>query len=99
MSRKTLKRPLVTEKLTRLMEEGQYAFVVDIKANKPQIRAAIEKRYPGVKVDRVRTMIQRGKKRRQFTRQGVMEGRTAYYKKAIITLKPDSEEIDFFEAV
>ncbi len=99
MSRKTLIKPLVTEKLTRLMEEGQYAFVVDIKANKLQIRQAIEDRYPGAKVDRVRTMIQRGKKRRQFTRQGVMEGSTSAYKKAIVSLKADSEEIDFFEAV
>jgi len=99
MSREILIRPLVTEKLTHLMETGQYAFVVDMKANKVQIRRAVEERFPGVQVKDVRTMIVRGKRRRQFTRTGVSEGRTAYYKKAIVSLKPGSEEIDFFENI
>ena len=99
MSREILIRPLVTEKLTMLMEDGQYAFVVDVKANKIQIRKAIEERFPGVHIKEVRTMIVRGKRRRQFTRRGVREGRTARYKKAIVSLAPDSEQIDFFENI
>ena len=99
MSRDTLIRPLVTEKLTKQMEEGHYAFIVDIKANKVEIRKAIEARFPDVDVDEVRTMIVRGKRRRQLTRRGVREGRTARVKKAIVTLKQGSEPIDFFESI
>ncbi len=99
MSRDILIRPLVTEKLTHLMETGQYAFVVDMNANKVQIRRAVEARFPGVQVKEVRTMIVRGKRRRQFTRRGASEGRTAYYKKAIVSLLPGSPEIDFFENI
>ena len=99
MSREILIRPLVTEKLTTLMESGHYAFVVNLKANKIQIRKAIEERFPGVHIKEVRTMIVRGKRRRQFTRRGVREGRTSTYKKAIVTLAPDSEQIDFFENI
>ncbi len=91
-------RPLVTEKMTRLMEEGQhYAFEVKRSANKIEIRKALEARYPDVKVKEVRTMNVRGKRRRQFTRRGVVEGRQRSYKKAIVTLAEG--EIDFFENV
>ena len=99
MSEEVLIRPLVTEKMTALMEQGHYAFVVREDANKIQVRRAIEARYPDVKVKEVRTMIVRGKRRRQFTRKGLVEGRKASYKKAIVTLMPDSEQIDFFEEV
>ena len=99
MSREILLRPLVTEKLTQLMEQGHYAFVVDLKANKVQIRRAVEERYPGVQIKEVRTMIVRGKRRRQFTRRGVREGRTARFKKALVTLRPESDPIDFFENI
>lgn len=91
-------RPLVTEKLTRLMEEGNhYAFEVRKTANKIEIRKALEDRYPGVKIKEVRTMNVRGKRRRQFTKRGVVEGRKRSYKKAIVTLAEG--EIDFFENV
>lgn len=99
MSREILIRPLVTEKLTRLMGEGHYTFVVDLDANKIQIRRAVEERFPGVVVKEVRTMIVRGKRRRQMTRRGVNEGRTTRFKKAIVTLTPESERIDFFENI
>lgn len=99
MARDTLIRPLITEKTSRLMEQGQYAFVADMKANKVQIRKAIEARYPGVRVKDVRTMIQRGKRRSQQTRRGIVRGRTAFYKKAIVSLKEGSAEIDFFEQI
>ncbi|MGK7296285.1 MAG: 50S ribosomal protein L23 [Candidatus Wenzhouxiangella sp. M2_3B_020] len=99
MARDTLIRPLVTEKTTQLMEQGKYAFVVDKRANKTEIRQAIEREYPGAKVAKVRTMIQRGRLRRQFTKSGMVQGRTPMYKKAIVSLKPDSAEIDFFENI
>ncbi len=99
MNQQVLIRPLVTEKMTALMEEGHYAFVVAPDANRIQIREAIQARYPGVKIKEVRTMIVRGKRRRQFTRRGLVEGRVASYKKAIVTLERDSEQIDFFEEV
>lgn len=90
---------MVTEKLTHLMETGHYAFVVDMSANKIQIRRAVEQRFPGVHILEVRTMIVRGKRRRQMSRRGVNEGRTPRFKKAIVTLAPDSEQIDFFENI
>ncbi len=99
MSKKVLIRPLVTEKMTALMEAGHYAFVVRDNANKIEIRDAVQARYPGVKIKEVRTMVVRGKRRRQHTRRGLVEGRLASYKKAIVTLQPDSEQIDFFEEV
>ena len=98
MAKSILIKPLVTEKMTRLMEEGRhYAFEVAKDANKIQIRQAIEARYPGAEVKEVRTMIVRGKQRRQFTKKGLVQGRKPAYKKAIVTLK--SGEIDFFESV
>ncbi len=99
MSNEILIRPLVTEKLTQLMEQGHFTFQVKQEANKIEIRSAIESRYPGVKIKEVRTMIVRGKRRTQMTRRGRVEGRRSSYKKAIITLTPDSEQIDFFEEV
>ncbi len=99
MSNDILIRPLVTEKLTALMEGDHYAFQVRKDANKIQIRRAVEARYPAVKIKEVRTMIVRGKRRRQLTRRGPVEGRTTAYKKAIVTLLPGSEPIDFFEQV
>lgn len=92
-------RPLVTEKLTRLMEDGHFAFEVNMDANKVEIRKAVEARYPGVHVKGVRTLIVRGKRRTQQTRRGVMQGRTAYHKRAFVTLTEASEPIDFFEQV
>ncbi|MEM1056671.1 MAG: 50S ribosomal protein L23 [Bacteroidota bacterium] len=89
--------PVLTEKTARLMEAGHYAFKVQKGANKIQIRAAVEARYPDVQVKEVRTMIVRGKRRRQFTRRGAVEGRTTGYKKAIVTLSVG--EIDLYEAV
>jgi len=99
MSTNILVKPLVTEKLTAQMEEGHFAFEVRQTANKIEIRKAIESRYPGVQIKEVRTMIVRGKRRSQFTKKGKVQGRTASYKKALITLKPGSEKIDFFEEI
>jgi large subunit ribosomal protein L23 len=99
MSKEILIQPLVTEKLTAQMEKGHYAFKVASDANKIEIRNAVEARYPGVQVKEVRTMVVRGKRRSQFTRRGRVSGRTSAYKKAFVTLKPESEQIDFFEEI
>jgi large subunit ribosomal protein L23 len=98
-SKDILIKPLVTEKLSSQMEGGHYAFVVDKGANKIEIRKAVEARYPAIKIKEVRTMVVRGKRRRQMTRKGLVEGRMVSYKKAIVTLAPDSAQIDFFEGV
>ncbi len=98
MALPVLIEPIITEKMTRLMEEGRhYAFRVAKDANKIEIRKAVEARYPSVDIKEVRTMVVRGKRKRQFTKRGLMEGRKPSYKKAIVTLK--SGEIDFFESV
>ena len=66
--------------------------------NAALVRKAIEARYPGVRVREVRTMIVRGKRRSQLTRRGRMEGRTAAYKKAIVTLQ-SGHSIELFEGI
>lgn len=99
MTKQILIRPIVTEKLTKLMEANHYAFQVAMDANKVEIRKAVEAQYPGVRIKEVRTMIVRGKRRRQFTKRGLQEGRTAAHKRAIVTLHADSQPIDFFAQV
>jgi len=91
-------QPLITEKLTRIQDEHQqYAFEVARNATKPQIRKAIEKKYPDVKVGRVNTMIVPSKPKGRFTKSGFVAGRSRIWKKAIITLKEG--EIDFFSEI
>ena len=90
-----LKKPLITEKYNDLAERlEQFAFVVDRKATKSDIKAEIEKVYE-VNVTRVRTMIYGGTRKTRYTKRGFVEGRTASYKKAIVTLK-EGETIDFY---
>jgi large subunit ribosomal protein L23 len=89
----------VTEKTTYQMEEGKYSFICGLDATKPEIRQAIEQRYPGVEVANVRTQIVPGKRRRQFRQGNMIEGRTSGFKKAIVELDPDGEQIDFFEGI
>lgn len=94
-----LLRPYVTEKAAGQMDTGHYAFVVASSANKIEIRKAVEAHYPGVTVAEVRTMVVRGKRRRQMTKKGAVAGRRAGYKKAIVTLAAGSEAISFYEEV
>jgi large subunit ribosomal protein L23 len=84
-------KPLITEKGTVQNEElNQYAFQVHSRANKQQIREAVQTIY-GVRVEKVRTMKRRGKQRRyRYTR-----GRTAGMKKAVVTLNAE-DHIDLF---
>ena len=84
--------PVVTEKSTYLAEENKYVFRVDRSANKIQIREAVEGTFQ-VKVTKVNVISQRGRSRR-FGRH---TGRTADWKKAIVTLAPD-DRIDVFGA-
>jgi large subunit ribosomal protein L23 len=87
-----IRRPLVTEKSTQQKEKGnQYAFEVDMKANKIEIQAAVERLFK-VKVSQVRTCNVLGK----VKRLGRKYGKRADWKKAIITLK-EGDRIDFFE--
>lgn len=95
----TLIRPILTEKTAHMMEEGQYVFQVRDQASKVEVRKAVEQQYPNVIVTGVRTMNVRGKKKRQFTAAGAIEGSTSGYKKAIVSLDPEGEQIDFFEDI
>jgi len=91
-------RPLITEKMTEKAEKlNQYGFVVDKRANKHQIRTAIEELYE-VTVTDVNTMVYLGKRKFRGTRRGYISGRTNSFKKAIVTLK-DGEIIDFYSNV
>jgi large subunit ribosomal protein L23 len=93
-----LKKPLLTEKITQLTEKlNRYAFKVDPRANKLQIKAAVEKMY-GVNITAVNTMKYVGKLKSRNTKAGAVSGRSASYKKAIITLK-DGETIDFYSNI
>lgn len=93
-----LKRPVITEKMTMLGEKrNQYAFRVDKRANKIQIRKAIEQMY-GVSVAAVNTMRYAGKTKSRYTKAGFVEGRTDSFKKAVVTLK-DGEVIDFYSNI
>lgn len=92
-----LKKPLITEKLTRLQAEGKYAFKVDKYATKPEIKQAVQERYPDVKVGKINTMIMPSKPKGRFTEGGYIEGRAKVWKKAIVTIKEG--EIDFFSEI
>lgn len=91
-----LRRPIITEKNTRLMEMNQYTFEVAPEANKIQIKEAVERTF-NVKVKKVNTMNVRGKPRRRVRRRGRVPvvGREASWKKAIVTLEP-GYTIDLF---
>ena len=91
-ARDIILRPLVTEQATSMIEENKYVFVVDKRANKIQIRHAIEEIF-GVSVKSVNTMNISGKPKRV----GVHKGYKPDLKKAIITLKEGSKTIELFE--
>ncbi|MFM7031872.1 MAG: 50S ribosomal protein L23 [Bacteroidota bacterium] len=94
----TLKKPVVTEKMTRLAEKHQqYAFKVDKRANKIQIRTAVEAMY-GVTVESINTMRYAGNSRNRNTKGGLVRGRTDSFKKAIVTLKA-GESIDYYSGL
>ena len=90
-----IKKPVLTEKSYQDMADKKFTFQVDIRANKTEIKQAIEAVFEGVKVESVNTMRTLGK----IKRQGRTQGRTPEVKKAIITLKKDSKPIPFFEGM
>jgi large subunit ribosomal protein L23 len=92
-----LKSPLVTEKISSLNEKGKYGFIVDARANKVEIKNAVEKQY-GVNVERVNTSNIMGKVKTRSTKAGVLSGRKPNYKKAIVKLAA-GEVIDFYSNV
>ena len=95
--KQVLQKPLITEKLTRLQEEGKYAFKVNKYASKADIKRAVQERYPDVKVGKINTMIMPSKPKGRFTASGYVEGREKVWKKAIVTIKEG--EIDFFSEI
>ena len=90
-------KPLVTEKISAMNENGRYGFVVARTANKVEIKKEVEKTY-GVTVERVNTMIQAGKSKSKFTKSGVIEGKKPTYKKAIVQVA-EGEIIDFYSGI
>lgn len=90
-------QPLITEKTTILRESNKYAFVVDRKATKPQIRQAAEELFD-IQGDilKIRTMHVRGKPKGKMLRY--QRGRKPHWKKAIITLK-EGATIQAFETI
>lgn len=91
-ARNIIKRPVITEHSTDLMSDKKYTFEVDINSNKTEIKDAIEEIFD-VKVAKVNTMNYKGK----LKRFGRYSGLTPRRKKAIVTLTPDSKELEFFE--
>ena len=88
-------KPVITEKSMGLMGNKEYTFLVHPEANKTMIKAAVEKMFEGTKVQRVNTLNIPGKKKRR----GMVVGRTAQTKKAIVKLTADSKDIEIFEGL
>ncbi|MBI2875090.1 MAG: 50S ribosomal protein L23 [Firmicutes bacterium] len=87
-------RPVISEESTEQMADRKYIFIVDLNANKIEIKQAVEHIFK-VKVAKVNTLRVKPK----FKRMGVHRGYTARAKKAIVTITEDSKPIPFFEAV
>jgi large subunit ribosomal protein L23 len=92
--RDIIKRPIITEHTSSLMANKKYVFEVDPRANKTEIKQAVEKIFK-VKVVGVNTMRVPGK----LKRYGRYSGYTSEWKKAIVSLSADSKELEFFETV
>jgi len=91
-------KPIITEKVTDQSELfNRYGFVVDMKANKIEIKHAVEQAY-GVSVNNVRTMIYPVSRKTKHTKKGMVVGKTGAYKKAIVELA-DGDNIDFYSNI
>ena len=88
-------KPVVTEKTMELMADKKYTFLVHTEANKTMIKEAVEKMFPGTKVQSVNTMNMDGKTKRR----GLTFGKTAKTKKAIVQLTAESAEIEIFQGL
>lgn len=89
-----IRRPVITEKNTYLMEQGQYTFEVARDANKIQIKQAVEMAFPNVKVRAVNTLRMPAK----WRRRGRIIGQLPGWKKAVVTLR-EGDRIELFEGV
>jgi large subunit ribosomal protein L23 len=93
-----LKKPIVTEKMTGLGDKlNRYGFIVDKRANKLEIRKAVEEMYD-VRVDAVNTINYGGKAKSRYTKTGIIYGNTGSFKKAIVTLA-EGDNIDFYSNI
>ncbi|MCY4781086.1 50S ribosomal protein L23 [Sphingobacterium sp. UT-1RO-CII-1] len=93
-----IKKPILTEKASLLTDKlNRYAFKVDHRANKIQIKQAVEEMF-GITVVAVNTAVVAGKAKSRYTKAGFVSGRSPKYKKAIITVK-DGETIDFYSTL
>ena len=91
-------KPIVSEKSNRLSEKKRtYAFRVHRRANKLEIKKAVEEFY-GVSVDDVHTLVVPGKNKTRFTKAGYIQGRKSAYKKATVTVA-EGETIDLYGAI
>ncbi len=88
-------RPIITENSMDGLADRKYTFKVAKNANKIEIKKAVEQLFKDVKVEKVNTMNVRGKKKRM----GRNEGYTPAWKKAIVTITPDSKTIEFFDGM
>lgn len=93
-------RPVISEKSIDESGRGKYTFAVHEKANKIQIKAAVEELYKkeGVTVVAVNVLTSKAKQKRRGTRRGRIVGYTTAWRKAIVTLAP-GQKIEFFEGV
>ena len=88
-------KPIVTEKMMAQGEKlNRYGFIVDRKANKLQIKNAVEQMY-GVTVESVNTLNYHGKRKQRYTKAGLLRGRMNHFKKAYVSLAGD-DKIDFY---
>jgi len=90
-------KPILTEKATNNNDKGKFSFIVDKKANKVQVKKAVEKTYD-VNVVSVNTINVLGKSVSKYTKTGIVTGRKPSYKKAIVQLK-EGEFIDFYSQI
>ncbi|MBE6724679.1 MAG: 50S ribosomal protein L23 [Ruminococcaceae bacterium] len=90
-----IRRPLITERSMDLISQKKYTFEVAKDATKPEIAKAVETMFEGVKVKAVNTINMKSKAKRVR----YVEGRTAEWKKAVVTLTEDSKTIEFFEGM
>ena len=87
-----IERPVITENSMSVLDEKKYTFIVHPEATKAQIKDAVEKMFEGTKVASVNTMNMDGKNKRR----GMVYGKTAKTKKAIVQLTEDSKDIEIF---
>ncbi|NLA16322.1 MAG: 50S ribosomal protein L23 [Bacteroidales bacterium] len=91
-------KPIITEKMTIQGETlNRYGFIVDRRANKLQIKEAVENMY-GVTVADVNTITYKGKRKSRYTKTGFLTGRSNHFKKAYITLAGE-DKIDFYSNI